>query len=57
MAREIIAAAKGGIDLVAARERLESECKKAAASARTIRELVAEYVERHCKLTSGAGGT
>jgi integrase len=48
-AREVVAAAKGGLDLVAERGRLEAERLKAAASARTVRELVAEYVERHCK--------
>jgi hypothetical protein len=48
-AREIVAAAKGGVDLVSERGRIEAERQKAAASARIIRELAAEYVERHCK--------
>ena len=48
-AREIVAAAKGGLDLIAERGRLEAERLKAAASARIIRELAAEYIERHCK--------
>src|SRR5215469_10471317 len=48
-AREIVAAAKGGVDLIAELGRLEAERLKAAASARTIRELAAEYIERHCK--------
>jgi hypothetical protein len=48
-ARDIVAAAKRGVDLIAEEHGLEAERQKAAATARTIRELVAEYVERHCK--------
>jgi integrase len=44
-----VAAAKRGVDLIAEEGRLEVERQKAAASARTIRELATEYVERHCK--------
>jgi len=48
-ARDIVAAAKRGIDLIAEEQRQDAERQKAAASARAIRELAAEYVERHCK--------
>src|SRR6516225_8307470 len=48
-ARDIVAAAKRGIDLIAEEQGQEIERQKAAASARTIRELAAEYIERHCK--------
>jgi hypothetical protein len=44
-----VAAAKRGVDLIAEEQRQETERQKAAASARTIRELAAEYIERHCK--------
>jgi site-specific recombinase XerD len=45
----MVAAAKRGVDLIADETRLAAERQKAAASARTIRELAAEYIERHCK--------
>jgi hypothetical protein len=48
-ARDIVAAAKRGIDLIAEEKIQEAERQKAEATARTIRELAAEYVERHCK--------
>jgi hypothetical protein len=48
-ARDIVAAAKRGIDLIAEERRQETERQKAAASARTIRELAAEYIDKHCK--------
>jgi hypothetical protein len=48
-ARDVIGAAKRGIDLVAEEQRLEGERRKAAASSRTVRELAAEYIERECK--------
>jgi hypothetical protein len=37
------------VDLIAEEQRQETERRKAAASARTIRELAAEYLERHCR--------
>jgi len=48
-AREIVAAAKRGLDLVAEEQRREAERQKAEATARTVGELVAEYIERHCR--------
>jgi integrase len=48
-ARDIIAAAKRGVDLVAEEKRAAAQRLAAAASARSIRELASEYVEKHCK--------
>ena len=55
-ALEILAAAKRGIDLPAEKKRQDDERARAeaaaeftAASARTVRQLVTEYVENHCK--------
>jgi hypothetical protein len=44
-ARNIVAAAKQGVDLVAEERRREGELRKAAATARTVRELVGEYID------------
>jgi hypothetical protein len=48
-AREVIAAAKRGVDLVAEEKRRAVERAAGAASARTVRELATEYVDKHCK--------
>jgi len=47
--RDIVAAAKRGIDLVADEKRRTADRQKAEASARTVRELVAEYIDSHCR--------
>jgi hypothetical protein len=48
-ARDIVTAAKRGLDLVAEEERREIERQKAEATARTVSELVSEYIEKHCR--------
>lgn len=48
-AREIIAAAKRGVDLLAEEKREALERAIAAASGRTVHELATEYVDKHCK--------
>ena len=48
-ARDILAAAKRGVDLIADEQRQEAERRKTQASARNLRELAAEYVERACR--------
>jgi hypothetical protein len=48
-ARDIVAAAKRGIDLIAEERRQEAERQKAEATARTVSELAAEYIDKHCK--------
>ncbi|HXU59969.1 MAG TPA: integrase arm-type DNA-binding domain-containing protein [Verrucomicrobiae bacterium] len=48
-ARDILAAAKRGVDLIADEKRLEAERRKTQAAARTLGELAAEYVERACR--------
>jgi hypothetical protein len=56
-ARDIVAAAKRGLDLVAEEERAASARRKTEATARTVGELVAEYIEKHCRPTTGGGAT
>jgi integrase len=48
-ARDIIAAAKRGIDLVVEEQRREPERQRAEATARTVSELVSEYIEKNCR--------
>ena len=51
-ARDILAAAKRGVDLIADENRREAERRKTQAFVRTLRELAAEYVS-----TSDAGAS
>ena len=48
-ARDIVAAAKRGVDLPAEEKVRQVEHQKVSANARTVRALVSEYVENHCK--------
>src|SRR5215475_4822112 len=48
-ARDIVAAAKRGVDLVTEERHREARRQKAEATARTVQELASEYIERHCK--------
>jgi hypothetical protein len=48
-ARDVVAAAKRGLDLVAEEERAAAARQKTEATARTVSELIAEYVEKQCR--------